>query len=186
MNRGSLSRENKIVISLIILLFFICIMVGSYAIFVTTMEGKKLNQISTGTLTLELEEANQINLISAVPVSDEKGRLTDPYNFTLKNLGSVKVKYQITVINDDVGYEKDGCVNNKLSWGNIKYQLIKNGVSSDAKILTTDNGVIDVGDILPKTENKYSLRFWIDSDSTNEIMGRHFHGKIKIDAVIEE
>lgn len=186
MNSNNILKKNNIIILVIILLFFVCIMVGSYAIFITTMEGKRVNQISTGTLNLELEESNQINLVSAVPISDEKGKLMEPYNFTLKNFGTTKVKYQISVINDEVSYEKDGCVNNKLSWSDIKYQLIKDGVSQSVEILSTDDGIIDLGDITPKSEKKYSLRFWLNSEATNDIMGRHFHGKIKIDAIVEE
>lgn len=183
MNR--VSNKQKLLILLIIIFSFIGVMTFSYAFFVYIKGGTKINKITTGTLVLKLNEGKGVNLIDAVPVTDGEGKSTEPYTFSLENSGDFNSNYKIFVIQDEDDYAEDGCGDNKLSWSNIKYQLIKNGVALESKMLSNNSGVIDNGELSAGDINMYSLRLWIDKGSTNEIMGKHFHGKIKIEAIIE-
>lgn len=182
---GKFNKKQKNLILLIIIMSFVGVMTFSYAFFVYVKGGTKINKITTGTLILKLNESEGINLIDSVPVTDSEGRTNDPYTFALENSGTLNSRYKIVVIQDEDDYVKDGCSDNRLSWNNIKYQLVKNGVASEPKILSNNSSVIDVGNLNAKETNMYSLRFWIDKDATNEIMGKHFHGRIKIEAVLD-
>lgn len=181
----NVSKKQKVLILLIIIMSFIGVMTFSYAFFVYVKGGTKINKITTGTLILKLNESKGVNLVDSVPVTDEDGKNNDPYTFSLENSGTINSKYKIFIIHDEDDYAEDGCGDNRLSWDNIKYQIIKNGVASEPKILSSNSGIIDVGDLKSKETNMYSLRFWIDKDSNNEIMGKHFHGRIKIEAVLD-
>ena len=54
--------------------------------------------------------------------------------------------------------------------------LDKTGLLSNAL-----NRVIDTGTIAGNTEITYSLRIWIDSKSTNDVMDKVFNAKIRLD-----
>lgn len=179
------NTNKNLVAILVILIMLTCVITGSTAIFLTIKNGQRINKLSTGTLILQLNEDKGINLVTAVPMSDTKGMETTPYTFSIKNTGTVNAQYKISIIDDEEGYKEDGCTQNKLPWSNIKYELIKNNESLNPKIISKSDGVIDSGILNMLSINYYSLRLWIDSDSTNEIMGKHFHGKIKIEGIME-
>ena len=39
------------------------------------------------------------------------------------------------------------------------------------------------GIILPNETKEYSIRIWIKDTAGNEVLGRHYHGKIVVDSV---
>ena len=68
----------------------------------------------------------------------------------------------------------------------VKYSLVRNGVRSSAKFLTTtktetgrvlDSGILDVGQT-----NDYDLRLWIADTTENDVMTTTFSGRIRIEA----
>lgn len=170
---------------IIIILLLSLVITVSYALFFKTMEGKTVNQITTGSLVLELKEHNSINLVSAVPMYDDKGKKLEPFSFKIINYENKNISYRVSIADDDVDYQKDGCTNNKIPWNKIKYQLVKNGNILGVGYLSDNSGIIDDDFIASKSSNEYSLNLWIDSNASNEIMGKHFHGKIKVDAIVE-
>ncbi len=181
-------KINKLGLCVLILSIIICVFAVSYAIWTKVYEGKKVNSIETATLILTLDESldNAISLVNAVPVSDDKGLTFDAYTFKLKNSGTVGANYRLMIVNDTDTYQKDGCINNKLDWSNIRYSFQKNNEASIKGTLADTAGILDLGEIAKGEVNSYSLKLWIKSSATNEIMNQHFHGVIKVEAIQED
>lgn len=185
MKKTEEKKEYKIGLIVFAVSAVICFIAVGYAAWTKVYEGTKENSIDTATLILTLDEneSNEISLIHTVPVSDAKGLTFEPYTFKLKNSGTIKAKYRIKLVNDDVKYSSDGCSNKKLDWSNIKYSFKKNDEVATTGILSDVDGVLNLGEIDANHTDKYSLILWIKSEATNEIMDQHFHGKIKVDAI---
>ncbi len=182
-------KEKKIaLIVLLVCLVFIAIAVA-YAMFSQIYLGEKTNQIQTGTLILDLDDSmgDGINLTDAVPVSDAVGLRNPSYTFTLKNIGSNNSQYRIKLVDDEAAYESDGCSSNRLQWSNIKYSFTKNESVTTMGLLSANSGVFDSGVLNAgdDSKNTYTLTLWINSEATNEIMGKHFHGRIQVEAIVE-
>lgn len=182
---SSVKKINKLGLCVLILSTIICILAISYAIWAKTYKGKKINSIETATLILTLDESldDAISLVNAIPVSDTKGLTYNAYTFKLRNSGTIGATYRLMIVNDTNTYQKDGCINNKLDWSNIRYSFQKNNEVSIKGNLSDTAGILDLSEIEPSQINSYSLKLWIKSSATNEIMNQHFHGVIKVEAI---
>lgn len=178
-------KEHKLGLVILIICLSFCFIAVSYAAWMKIFDGKMEQSIDTATLILTLDESesNEISLINTIPVSDTKGLTYEPYNFELKNSGSIEANYRIKIIDDDNKYIDDGCSDKKLDWSNIRYSFKKNNEVATIGNLSEVNGVLNVGKIDANQIDKYSLILWIKADATNEIMDHHFHGIIKVDAI---
>lgn len=185
MKKENQKKEHKLGLVVFIFSMIICLVAVSYAVWTQIFEGQKENKLETATLILTLDESesNAISLIHAVPVSDSKGLTYEPYNFKVKNSGTIAANYRIMIVNDTDTYESDDCSDKMLDWSNIKYSFSKNSEAATTGILSDTSGILNIGTIDADETDEYSLKLWIKSSATNEIMNQHFHGIIKVEAV---
>ncbi len=185
---NSIKKEYKLGLIVLCISILICITSISYAIWSQLIEGKTKNVITTAKLDINFQnEENEINIKNAVPVSDSTGINSNDYVFELKNTGTIKANYRLAIIEDEKIYEEDKCSDKKLELSNIKY-VIKEASDNEnnannIEILSEDNGNIYEGEISPGEVKKFSLKLWIKSDADNSIIGKHFHGTVKVEAI---
>ena len=89
-----------------VLIISICIVVltiigTSYAAFVWNDTGSN-QTVSSGNYTIEIENTSgtTINLGNAYPMSDEEGKATTPYKFTIKNNSNTDVEFSLKLVDD--------------------------------------------------------------------------------------
>ena len=154
-----------------------------------------------------MEEANEINIEDALPMTDTDGEAQEnPYTFTLNNNGNISSVY--TVYLDSVAIDEKL---KAMPQNRVKYSVVKTiktivgskdslGEDGDTKdtvvsteTLTTDvfsiTGVaqdskqLDTGTLAANNYIEYELRLWIDENATNEEMEKAaFAGKLRIEA----
>ncbi len=177
-------NEHKLGLIVLILSIIICLTTVSYALWSRVYHGKKDNYIKTGTLLLKLDEkSSAISLENTIPTSDSNGQQMEPYTFSLQNTGTADAKFRILMFDDDEYYKSDNCLTKKLSWDKIRYSFIEDNTTPVIDNLSAKNGVLTSGTIKAGEEKEYSLRLWLSKDTTEESMGLHFHGKIRVDAI---
>ena len=159
----------------------------SYAAFNFAQSGINENKLSTGTLILNLEDRSSegISLSTAIPASDSDGLMTTAYTFTIKNTGTLNANYQLSLANDDDKYVSHGCSGSKMNWTNIKYSFSKDGTTQAPQLLSGPPNVFDTGILKPTETHSYALKLWIADSAGNDVMGTHFHGKIKLQGIQE-
>ena len=179
-----MSREIKWIIFSIFLVLMLMISTA-YAIFSTTVKSENYNTITVGTLKIDFSEnkdGNVINLNGAYPESDEEGAKEKPYTFTITNAGTLDASYKIRIVNDTDMIEKDGCQNNLLDFSDIKVK-----VGNDNSFLLSDKDsndyVVAEGVIASQSQSNYDIRMWIKENASNNVLGKHYHGKIIVDSV---
>lgn len=125
---------------------------------------------------LELNEVTKsIELSKKYPVSDKVGMNGNDTVFIVKNNNNSDTKYNIKIENK----ENDENIQ-YLNLKNIKYVYkINDGEYSDIKTINED-GILDVSLIEKNSENKYSFKFWISEDSSNEVYGSVFAASISL------
>lgn len=166
---------------------------SSFALWKVTIYQETSNKIESGCFQLTFNDAStpSINLSNAYPISDENGRLSDPYTFTIANNCTVDAKYTIYLNTFKASALKTA---NKISDELIHYHLVKDGgteiaeqtLNKNTNINTLDlnnfkdkdkidtsyiisdgslkGGVkSETGVITPGDSVTYSLRLWIDS-----------------------
>ena len=205
--KNNIEGNKKKIIALAIAL--VLLIGGTYAWLSTTLHGKKITRIEAGTLSLLLvDEANEINMENALPMSDEEGLATTPYKFTLNNNGNITSLYTVYLDTTDIPSGFTTMPQNRVKYSLVKTVKTINGVrdsvakegdsdTADTVVSTetlatgvyNDNAeiisekVLDSGSLAANNYIEYELRLWIDSAAINEeIKDTAFAGKLRIEA----
>lgn len=179
----ALSREIKFTL---IIVFAICILLiaGSYSIFTTINKSEEYNSITVGTLQIDfLQDSEQVlNLNGAYPTMEKEGEKLTPYNFKITNNGTLTASYKVRLVNDNDIINEDGCSTNLLSLSALKVK-----VNEEQPFILGDKQdssyVVAEGTISPNETKEYNIRIWIKDTAGNEVLGKHYHGKVVVDGV---
>lgn len=178
------TREAKFTI-LSIFVVTIVMISSAYAIFSTVQKQESYNTLTVGTLKIDFDATstdmgNIINLNGAYPTSDEEGQKTNPYSFRITNSGTLAAAYKVKIIDDQDMINEDKCQDNLLPKANIKVSInggtpfLLNSVESNEYVINSDT-------LNPSGNKNFAIRIWIDENSGNEVLGKHYHGKIVVE-----
>ena len=169
--------ENKktLLFSVLGVILLLVVVIGvSYAMYTFSAKGSKVNQITTGTISVSYEEASQVTLTNAYPSTDATGSAVTGHDlvFTVTGsiTGSTSVKYDLALANITPGAT--------LTAEHIKFNLKKGdtyllGTNANtgvtvASIATNKGTIIDTGYLLDtgtltstNTGATYTLRAWV-------------------------
>lgn len=179
------TRETKFTI-LSIFIITIVMISSAYAIFSTVQKQEDYNTLTVGTLKIDFDASstdmgNIINLNGAYPVSDADGQKTNPYTFRITNSGTLAAAYKIKIIDDQDIINEDKCQDNLLAKENVKVSI--NGETPFLlNSVETAEYVIDSNTLNSGATKNFAIRIWIDENSGNEVLGKHYHGKIVVES----
>ena len=180
------SRELKITIVSIFVVTVVMIS-SAFAIFSSVQKSEKYNTLTVGTLKVDFIDTedgmgNIINLNGAYPISDAKGQKEDPYSFKITNSGTLAASYKIKILDDTDMINEDNCQDNLLDKSKIRVSINKGEAftlsDTEANEFTVEQGTLEASDV-----KNYEIRIWIKEDSGNEVLGKHYHGKIVVEGV---
>lgn len=118
-----------------------------------------------------VELSDGISLTDAYPVLDEVGMDYNGYRFSVVNNSNIDRNYKISLTKDS---------SSTLDYSCIRYQLIKNDeVVVYADTINSD-GILYMDNISDRSSDIYEIKFWINYNAGNEILGKHFSTKIAI------
>ena len=157
---------------------------STFAIFTVSSKSAEYNVIKTGTLNINFaaDASSTVGLNNALPMSDTDGLAQSGTTFTITNTGSLPANYSVSLKDDTDMVTQDNCSAKQLAKTNIKYSLD----GSTASLLSTaiDSELIS-GNLKAGESKTFTLKLWIKEDATNEVLNKHYHGKIVVDAVQE-
>jgi len=148
-----MKEKKKLVISISLIVVLILAIIGiSYAAFTYIGRGEKVNQITTGTISMDyLESDNVISINNALPTTDETGkvRLRDgeyfDFSVTTNLSGEAIINYEIAA---------EDFEDNTFDGANVKFYLTKLVGSEEIEVSNTLPAVYKE----EKTENKKTGR----------------------------
>lgn len=171
---------------IVLLLLVITVISLSYAYFVSVDETGR-NIAKTDCFKLTLSDSNDINIERAYPLSESEGSSLTPYEFTIRNTCNTTEDYQINIetLNTstlDTEYVRIKLNNNEssiLKRSELNSTNINQNVKEGRKIAT--------GELAANQEISYSLRIWVDEQSTVEqSANKEYYGKVTVSAVPKE
>ena len=195
-----MDKKRQLLLSIGLVLILVLMIVGiSYAAFKFVGEGKKLNTITTGAITMEYEEStNTISMTGALPTTDATGkvRLTkgEYFDFTIKS--SIKGNANI---NWEIAAEDITASSKKIDGKNIKLYLTKLNGDKEEEVMapkvynasTSANtktgrpsGVMSLatGTMNTSETTNYRLRMYVDEDYNPQGDGGGLSFSVKINA----
>ena len=178
--------ENKktLLFSVLGVILLLVVVIGvSYAMYTFSAQGSKVNQITTGTISVSYEETSQVTLTNAYPSTDATGSAVTGHDlvFTVTGsiTGSTSVKYDLALANITPGAT--------LTAEHVKFNLKKgdryiigeanSGVTVASR--ATQSGTLIGAYLLDtdtltstKTGATYTLRAWV-ADTYNLKQGEN-------------
>ncbi len=176
--------KRQLFVTLLSILGVTVISLGSaYAVFTSVSKSEEYNVIKVGTLNIDFGDVtNTINLSGQYPMTDAEGAKLKPYTFTITNTGSLKTDYEVYIQDDTDMIDKDKCTNNQLSKDYIRFKL-DTASPVDLSSIASSNYRIATGSIAPEGSVTYTLYVWIKDGVGNDVLNRHYHGKIVVNGV---
>lgn len=181
--------KHQALITAVSVFAIVIVMIGSsYAIFSSTSKADEYNVLKVGKLEISYVDTGDgfgdvLSLNGAYPISDEEGAKLNSYRFSVTNTGTITADFKIKVLNDEAIVAEDGCESNLLDFKYIKYKLDNNA----PKLLNANQNneyvIYEATNLLPSNSEVHELRIWIDENASNEILGKHFHGKIVVESI---
>ena len=197
-----MDKKKQLLLSIGLVLILVLMIVGiSYAAFKFVGEGKKLNTITTGAITMEYTEStNTISMTGALPTTDTTGkvRLTagEYFDFTIKSniQGNANINWEIAAEDITPSSAK------KMAGKNIKLYLTSlDDSDNETEVMsptvysvdTTENtytgrpsGMMSLakGTMSASETTKYRLRMYVDEDYNPQGDGGGLSFSVKINA----
>ena len=169
-------EKNKIILVIILILISLIALVGSsYALLTKSFKSKKLS-MEVGTLKIDFAEGNAINMVNAVPMTDNDGMKTTPYTFTITNGGDINAYY--TVSNEEE-------LSNTLDTSYLRMKLTgsdgyDSGIKTVKELGTETYKLVDETLLATGKSVTYELRMWISQDAGNNIQDKVYKSKIVV------
>ena len=176
--------KRQLTLTLISILAVTLISIGStFAMFTVSSKSAEYNVVKTGTLNIDFSSSSStIGLDGALPMSDSDGLSQTGNTFTITNTGSLTANYSVSLQDDTDMINQDGCSDKQLDKDFIKYSID----NSAAKLLSGSTDLLISGALKSGETKTFTLKVWIRDDATNEVLGKHYHGKIVVDAIQEK
>ena len=169
---------------------------GSYALFSSSSDSGEYNVLKAGKLEVSYVEGENgygdiLSLNGAYPIPDSEGVKLQSYRFNITNTGNTAIDYRIRIENDEAIIAEDHCENKLLSFNDIKYTFdysANNPVQPKILGAQTDHIIYDSQAAnqpgLPVGDSRiHEIKVWIKEDASNDVLGKHFHGKVIIESV---
>ena len=177
--------KRQLLVTLFSILGVTIISLGSaYAVFTSVSKSEDYNVIKVGTLNIDFgsDSSNTIDLTGQYPMSDEEGLKLTPYVFTIINTGSLTADYEVFIQDDTDMIEQDNCANNQLNKDYIRYKL-DTGSPANLSSIADSNYKIATGSLEAGGSVTYTLYVWIREGVGNDVLNKHYHGKIVVNGV---
>lgn len=180
--------KRQLLVTLLSILGVTIVSLGSaYAVFTSISKSSDYNVIKVGTLNIDFGEDsnNTINLSGQYPMTDEEGLKLTPYVFTVTNTGTLTADYEVFIQDDQDMINQDGCSSNQLNKDYIKYKL-DTGSPTVLSTIAGSNYKIASGSLNPGGSVTYTLYVWIKDGVGNDVLNKHYHGKIVVNGANEQ
>ena len=182
-----MKKKRKIELLVLSLALVLSLMVSisyAYYYYETKQDGNNLAKSSC--FKLSFEDKNDINLLDAIPISDDEAATLVPYEFTIKNVCNLAANYNVNVEELNSSTLKDSFIRYKLD--NNASEIL--GYQDNSGMIINEDvdvsKTIDSAILLPGEERTYDLRLWIDENSTIEAANKNFSSKVVVTASLNK
>ena len=181
-----MKSKSRILLISTIIIFILTIFIGtSYSFWQTINTQDSVNTATTKCFNVEItSQKNSISLENAYPITNEKGKKLTPFSFTITNTCDIFASYTVSLES-----LKGTTLSSKFLNAMINNEEIKK--LSDYEVTdTVNNGSIEShilakGSLGSGDSEDYTLRVWIDYDTTMENLDNEtktFKSKIVVKA----
>ncbi len=154
----------------------------SFAVLSLVISGDELVGLTLGTFDVTLHDGEVINLDNIYPMSDAHGMHQNSYSFSIENTGSVASAYRL-VLETDSSLDQSEII--PLHYMKIAIKENDGTYSTPTLLSDIGNGLYIVNNEIlnPLDTVSYEIKLWLDESAGNDMMGRVYKARLKVEAV---
>ena len=172
-------KNKKLLLVAVLLLLSLAISL-SYAYYIFNISQSNNNIAASDCFKLTFTESNSISIINSIPMSEIDASQLTPYTFTIKNVCSQTVQYDVNLekLNDSSLSDRFIRImfNNEDSFIYGDKEAVSNYINDD--VMSSRN--VYSGKLNKNEERTYNLRIWLDENSTIDAAEKSFFSKIVV------
>ncbi len=194
-------KDERVQATVIVILVFLLVLlvIGvTYAVFQYASEGKKINQVKTGTITMNYTEGKTgISITNAMPISEEAGKIlsneNDLFDFTVSTeiTGDQGIIYEVVATKDNNSTLANNEIRLYLQSGTTAgiYDQEELNPTAYTPLDQDDNIGAKAGEMILATKGIYGttseivyyrLRMWVDSSYQLSNTAKSFTVKVNV------
>ncbi len=163
-------KKNMVFVSISVILLILLGIGVSYSMWNMSISQETSNVIATTSECFDIKLTNQnnnINLENAYPISNEKGKALTPFTFTIKNTCDMFLSYTVS-LESLKGSTLDSRFINVMVNNEAVERLSNYEITDTVNEGSIESRILAKGSLSKDDSNDYSLRLWIDYDTTME------------------
>ena len=176
-------KKKVLLITLSIAIILVGLLGYTYALWTANKIQTSNNILKSGCFKLEItDEQNNINLQNTIPLTNEEGMKLTPYTFKVSNTCTTAASYEVNLESLVSSTLDSSFVRLSLNANDSKllteYELNSSTIISDAK----EGRMLDSGVLKAGKSKQYSLRVWLDGNTTatSTVIGKTLSSKITL------
>ena len=181
-----MKSKSRILLISTIIIFILTIFIGtSYSLWQTINTQDSVNTATTKCFNVEItSQKNSISLENAYPITNEKGKKLTPFSFTITNTCDIFASYSVSLESLKGTTLASKFLNAMINNEEIK-KLSDYEATDTVNTGSVENHILAKGSLGSGDSEDYTLRVWIDYDTTMEDLDNEtktFKSKIVVKA----
>ena len=181
-----MKSKSRILLIYTIIIFILTIFIGtSYSLWQTINTQDSVNTATTKCFNVEItSQKNSISLENAYPITNEKGKKLTPFSFTITNTCDIFASYTVSLESLKETTLASKFLNAMINNEEIK-KLSDYEVTDTVNTGSIESHILAKGSLGSGDSEDYTLRVWIDYDTTMEDLDnktKNFKSKVVVKA----
>ena len=178
-------KRNVVFISISLVIILLLVIGVSYSLWNISVSQDTINTATTKCFNVEITgQKNSISLENAYPISNEKGKKLTPFSFTVTNTCDIFASYTISLESLKGTTLSSKFINTMINNEEIK-KLSDYEITDTVNTGSIESHILAKGSLGSGDSEDYTLRVWIDYDTTMEDLDNEtktFKSKIVVKA----
>jgi len=170
-------QDKKIIMTMLSILLVLSIMSSTtYSLLFSVDTLKNVESYTAGELVINVDKGESLTLTNSLPLTDEDGKKSTPYIFTVENKGNLTYTFDLSIL--------PTTSSNMVNPNYIKIQVDDGEINTLSSL--EDGLIYDDISLNPNQTTTVSVRIWLDYNTPNTEIGKSFSAKMVITGIGSE
>ena len=184
-------KKHAVIAVFSVIAVVIVVMSTTYAIFNSSHKNNEDQKIDIGTFDVTVTSSTgQIIITDIYPSTESNAKANSTYVYTIENTGTYKVSYTASLVDNTTSFKAGHSDYNSYpalplaQYSNIDYKYDNTNPGNLGSMSTATGTKIQVGSgtLNPGATETHQIKFWLDNNAPNDVIGKMLALQLVVDA----
>ncbi len=184
-------KKHAVIAVFSVLAVVIVVMSTTYAIFNSSHKNNEDQKIDIGTFDVTVTSSTgQIIITDIYPSTESKAKANSTYVYTVENTGTYKISYIASLVDNTSAFKASHSDYNGYAalplaqYSNIDYKYDSNTTGNLGSMSSAQGTKMQVGTgtLNPGASETHQIKFWLDENAPNDVIGKMLALQLVVDA----